>query len=249
MTTRIETAQKASVLVGTVHATGYDQPNPFSTDLGRPVEAWCGDFVTDVFKKTGIPLPSMQPGCRTGFAYCPDAWDWAGAHAARKHSWEALPGDIALFDWNGNGVADHTEMVIGWNNGTLVTVGGNSGPDGGVNRHEWNAPTGSGNPQILGVVDSGKAVRFGSPPVMHPAAPPTHWAGHRVLMLKSPHMRGADVAAMQAALIAKGLSVGTSGRDGDFGPFTREGLMAFQQRVGLVPDGIRGPLTFAKLGA
>ena len=38
-----------------------------------PAEAWCADFVTDIYKRAQIPLPSMQPGNRTGFAYCPDA--------------------------------------------------------------------------------------------------------------------------------------------------------------------------------
>lgn len=253
MPTRGDVVHEAESFVGTVHVNGYDQPNPFSRDLGRPAEAWCGDFVTDVYKKTGVPLPSMQPGCKTGFAYCPDAVAWAHSHGAVRSSWQAQPGDIALFDWNANGVADHTELIISWANGTLTTVGGNSGPDGGVNRHTWNSPQGTGNPQVLCVLNVDHAVHFASAPVVHPPAPVPAAADwyktHRLLMLKSRLMHGADVTAMQHALIHHGHGVGPTGADGFFGPHTRDALMAFQHAAHLQVDGIRGPATFAKLGA
>jgi len=34
---------------------------PFSADLSRPAEAWCGDFVTDIYKRAQIPLPTRVP--------------------------------------------------------------------------------------------------------------------------------------------------------------------------------------------
>lgn len=248
MTTRLQVAQIAESLVGTVHVSGYDQPNPFSRDLGRPVEAWCGDFVTDVYKRAGIPLPSMQGGCRTGFAYCPSAVNWARVHNAVVASWQAKPGDLVLFDWNANGEADHVEMAQGHSGDQLVTVGGNSGPNGGVNRHTWTAPAGRGNRLILAVLDASHAVHFGADPVHHAAAPAHDWPGHRLLMLKSPRMHGADVEAMQRALIAHHVRV-AGGPDGFFGPHTWDALVAFQRAHRLQPDGIRGPLTFAALGA
>jgi hypothetical protein len=107
MTTRDEIVQMALSYNGACNGQGYDGPNPFSADLGRPAEAWCGDFVTDVYKRAQIPLPSMQPGCRTGFAYCPDAVDFGNAHGGARTSWEAQAGDIALFDWNGDGAPAH----------------------------------------------------------------------------------------------------------------------------------------------
>ena len=97
-------------------------------------------------------------------------------------SWQAEPGDIVLFDFNGDGVADHTEIVTGYHGGELFTIGGNSGPSnvdgyhgqGGVHRHRWPAPAGQGNNQILAVIDTAKVVRFGGPAHLtqrrHPAA-------------------------------------------------------------------------------
>ena len=128
MTTRDQIVRTALGFNGTCNGKGYDGPNPFSADLSRPAEAWCGDYVTDIYKRAQIPLPSMQPGCRTGFAYCPNAVEYGRKHGATRWSWQAGPGDIVLFDWNGDGVADHTEIVTGYQGGVLFTIGGNSGP-------------------------------------------------------------------------------------------------------------------------
>src|SRR5260370_1297900 len=128
MTTRDQIVRTALGCNGTCNGKGYDGPNAFSADLSRPAEAWCGDYVTDIYKRAQIPLPSMQPGSRTGFAYCPDAVEYGRKHGATRWSWQAEPGDIVLFDWNGDGVADHTEIVTGCQGGVLFTLGGNSGP-------------------------------------------------------------------------------------------------------------------------
>jgi hypothetical protein len=69
----------------------------------------------------------MQAGCHTGFAYCPDALDYGRAHGAVRNSWESQPGDIVLFDFDGHGVAGHTELVTSYQDGMLFTIGGNSG--------------------------------------------------------------------------------------------------------------------------
>lgn len=74
------------MLFGEVNITMIPNDGGF---LGRPTEAWCGDFVTDIYKRAQVPLPSMQAGCHTGFAYCPDAVDYGRAHDAVRNSWES----------------------------------------------------------------------------------------------------------------------------------------------------------------
>jgi murein DD-endopeptidase MepM/ murein hydrolase activator NlpD len=54
------------------------------------------------------------------------------------------------------------------------------------------------------------------------------------------------VAALQVALRAKGVYVGTI--DGVHGPSTTAAVAAFQRRAGLAPDGVAGPRTRAALG-
>jgi peptidoglycan hydrolase-like protein with peptidoglycan-binding domain len=56
----------------------------------------------------------------------------------------------------------------------------------------------------------------------------------------------ADTAALQVALRAAGAYLGTV--DGLRGPDTEEALVSFQERTGLVPDGIAGPHTRRALG-
>jgi hypothetical protein len=253
MTTRPDIVRTALSYNGTCNGQGYDGPNPFSANLSRPAEAWCGDFVTDMYKRAQIPLPSMQPGCRTGFAYCPDAVIYGQKRGAARYSWLAEPGDIVLFDWNGNGDADHTEIVTGYQGGVLFTIGGNSGPsnvddfrgDGGVHRHSWPAPSGQGNNLVLAVIDTSKVVLFGGP--AHPTMVGTAPSGApRMLMLKSPMMTGNDVRAVQQALNQRnqaGLAT-----DGDYGPLTRDAVIAWQQHAGIEADGIVGPQTRSSLG-
>ena len=58
---------------------------------------------------------------------------------------------------------------------------------------------------------------------------------------------GADVAQLQAALIALGYACGSWGADGDFGAATDRALRAFQRDHGLEADGAFGPLSLAAL--
>jgi Putative peptidoglycan binding domain len=78
MTTRDQIVHIALGFNGTCKQPGLQRPEPFSADLGRPEEAWCGDFVTDIYKRAQIPLPPTQDGFRTGFAYCPAAVRFGG---------------------------------------------------------------------------------------------------------------------------------------------------------------------------
>ena len=59
--------------------------------------------------------------------------------------------------------------------------------------------------------------------------------------------KGSTVRAMQALLTGYGVSVGTSGLDGSFGPATCKALREYQTQNGLDPDGVCGPKTWGKL--
>jgi hypothetical protein len=250
-TSRAQVAAKAHSYLGVATGHGYDNANPFSADLGRPTESWCFDFVTDVFKRSGLPLPSMQPGCKTGAAYVPDGWNIAKARGATKPSWLGLPADLGIFDWNGDGVPDHIEMVFRWSGGVLVTDGGNSGPGGGVHEHEWSDPEGRGNPVIMGVIDTSRFVSFGATPLPpRPPVKPPITSPHRLLMLKSPWMTGSDVGQVQTALNHR---YGARLRvDDTFGVQTRAAVLGFERRTWPHDphqwDGIVGPMVRRALG-
>jgi peptidoglycan hydrolase-like protein with peptidoglycan-binding domain len=66
--------------------------------------------------------------------------------------------------------------------------------------------------------------------------------GKRVI---KPGMVGFDVAVLQFLLAIEGFDVGTL--DGRFGPLTQAAVVAYQERARLVPDGVAGPATQARL--
>jgi N-acetylmuramoyl-L-alanine amidase len=69
--------------------------------------------------------------------------------------------------------------------------------------------------------------------------------GDRLLSLRSPMLRGDDVAELQQLLGALGFDAGRV--DGILGPDTAAATTDFQRNAGLIPDGICGPDTIAGL--
>ncbi|MFI2432521.1 peptidoglycan-binding protein [Streptomyces sp. NPDC018693] len=59
--------------------------------------------------------------------------------------------------------------------------------------------------------------------------------------------RGAKVKEIQALLVLKGFSVGSSGVDGVFGAGTERAVERFQRSRGIGVDGIVGPTTWSYL--
>jgi hypothetical protein len=69
----------------------------------------------------------------------------------------------------------------------------------------------------------------------------------RDLAFRFPLPRGEDVRQAQLALLRAGEAPGEP--DGVFGPMTAEAVRRFQRRMGLAPDGVIGPITWARLMA
>lgn len=70
--------------------------------------------------------------------------------------------------------------------------------------------------------------------------------GDRTLRVATPRLiRGDDVAALQSRLLTMGFDIGRV--DGIFGPRTERAVREFQIAVGVFPDGVSGPETFAAL--
>lgn len=92
---------------------------------GRPVRGddypWCCVFVWDAFRETGLSRLFVG-GEMT--AYCPFVMGWAMAHG----QWVTKgyrAGDLPLFDWNGDGIADHIGICTGVSGSALTTIEGN----------------------------------------------------------------------------------------------------------------------------
>lgn len=71
---------------------------------------WCAIFVSWCYAMAGEPLPAI--GFKKGFAGCQTGYAFF-----KKNKWittNPQPGDIVLFDWNGDGRYDHTGIFVKW---------------------------------------------------------------------------------------------------------------------------------------
>lgn len=97
--------------------------------FGRGVEPYCADFLSYVVTKAGKSL---------NFAYTP----YLERHLKETGAWKGRsnpqPGDVVMFDINGDGKADHTGFVETVNaDGTVSTIEGNTEHPNGGNEGVW----------------------------------------------------------------------------------------------------------------
>lgn len=98
----------------------------YNTDYyGYPVSGdaypWCCAFIWDGFYQTGLSR-LFCGGQKT--AYCPFVVNYAKAH----NQWvkgNYQPGDLVLYDWNGDGVADHIGFVLNAVGSSVTVIEGN----------------------------------------------------------------------------------------------------------------------------
>ncbi len=98
--------------------------------------AWCADFVTfalgQAYGKDNVPGNFINTCANT--SYCPEIVNWAKGNNSWTTDPNTLqPGDMVLFDWDGDGTADHVGLFASLNSdGTISTIEGNtSGAAGG----------------------------------------------------------------------------------------------------------------------
>ncbi len=85
---------------------------------------WCCAFIWCIFNECGAS-DLFYGGKKT--AYCPTVHQWGREKGLIVPTSEGQCGDIVLFDWNGDGVADHVGFIISRNgNGTYETIEGNT---------------------------------------------------------------------------------------------------------------------------
>lgn len=84
---------------------------------------WCCAFIWVGFNKNNMSN-LFCGGTKT--AYCPFVVHWARTH----NQWITSgyrEGDLILFDWDNDGVADHIGYCIGVSGNTVITIEGNAG--------------------------------------------------------------------------------------------------------------------------
>jgi peptidoglycan hydrolase-like protein with peptidoglycan-binding domain len=187
---------------------------------------WCAIFISWVFDKAGYPLGHIDTS--RGFQYCPSAYNYWKSHNCLTES--PQPADIVVFDWNGDGICDHTGIFVKW-------------VEPGKTFQCWEGNTALGNDSNGGRVmlrtrHAASVKAFVNPGVFiddmfKPQSP--------VLTLKR-GSRGAEVVRLQKMLYELDYSITV---DGDFGMQTERMVRDFQTNQGLAATGI---VTQALLG-
>lgn len=86
--------------------------------FGRGPEAWCADFTSWVMRQSGGTM--NEP-------YCPSVVNELKRNGDWKGKSNPQPGDLVLFDWDGDREADHIGIVERVNaDGSIATIEGNT---------------------------------------------------------------------------------------------------------------------------
>jgi hypothetical protein len=178
---------------------------------------WCAIFVSWVYDQAGHPLGQIDSP--KGYHYCPSAYNfWKRNNRITK---DPQPGDIVLYDWEVDGLSNHTGIFVAW-------------VKPGETFKAWEGNTSLTNDsdggQVMMRTRSVKLVQaFVNPGIFGDAIQPT------IGVLKRGD-KGAGVAAIQKQLFDlkyEGVTV-----DGDFGATTEKLIKQFQQEHGLAVTGI-----------
>jgi peptidoglycan hydrolase-like protein with peptidoglycan-binding domain len=198
--------------------------NKYGAWYGINGVAWCAEFVSWVFNKAGLSLGTVDTA--KGYHYCPSAFNYWNRTGQTTKTPQA--GDIVLFDWNGDHLADHTGIFVKDNgNGTFTSIEGNTAMGNDSN-----------GGQVMERVRYYAVVQaFVSPKVYTDAvAVPSPVEFKR-------GDTGAQVSNFQQKLSKLGYDITV---DGDFGPQTEKMVKQFQTDQKLP---VTGKVTAALLGA
>ena len=106
--------------------------------LAGTASPWCAAFVTFCLHKAGwkVGHAAGAAGDPWNMAYCPA---WATEASQARFGLHLVPfaqarrGDVVLFDWGDDHIADHIELVRSKPVfGRLLTIGGNTQPEAGT---------------------------------------------------------------------------------------------------------------------
>lgn len=107
---------------------------------------WCASWAMTMLKNHGV----LDTSSCSNVNYCPTIKSWSqgqGTWRGQGSGYTPQPGDAILFDWDGNGTAQHIGIVQKVENGKVYTIEGNSSDS--VAQRTYNLSSGN----ILGYID------------------------------------------------------------------------------------------------
>lgn len=224
----------------------------YGIEFGWNYVAWCQEFVDDMFRDVGVPLPVKTAACVVAYDYA----ESRGFLRTDQHN--VAPADEVIRTWTGksrhqsgfDAEYTHAQVVTGYDpsTGIISLIGGNQGP-GVVSRDSVHV----NDSTILGVlkwstlftkpVQAASTETKGKMPLA-----PSHLYPKSIL---GPGSTGDLVKRLQNKLIERlphavdNFNLRVSGI---FGTNTEQAVKAFQKMENITVDGDVGPTTYLKLG-
>lgn len=211
---------------GVTESPAASNNNPYGAWYGMNGVPWCAMFVSWVFDQAGHPLgPIDSP---KGYHYCPSAYNFFKRN--NQLTSNPQPADIVLFDWNGDGVCDHTGIFLKWitHGETFQSWEGNTSVNSNSNGGQVMLRTRSVT-VVKAFVNPGV---FGA----------ENFTTADTLLKKG--SKGADVTALQKRLHELKYAIIV---DGDFGKDTEKVVRQFQKEHGLIETGAADDATLGAL--
>jgi hypothetical protein len=197
--------------------------------------SWCAYQAYGLIFGAGGATKPVKAEPYSGYWYA-DAKQFG--HVISSQDALRIPGAV-LIRAPSPGKTGHVAISMGDGNRTLEARGGAFGVNifkGAASRF-WTIGC------LLPGVDYGKDQPMG--PRSCPLPKPSPLPGD-FLWLRTPHIKGAAILALQKALLAKCIDPGPI--DGEFGPMTHAAVFSFQLMQGIEVDGVVGPATTRVLG-
>ena len=252
---------------GTKYGRWYEAAidrDPGNYDFGASGVPYCAMFVSWVFAQSGASCAGI-PG-----AYCPSILAIGKSKGRLVPASAAVPGDVVLFDWGGNGCVARRTRAYSTVSGVIrPAYDGSAKPSGGssggtssgsaggssiADVQRWcNDNYGAGQ-KVDGI--NGPKTKRGLVLGLQTELNKQYGRGLAVDGICGSKTKAACVnvrrnasgnitRVLQGALICLGYDTG--GFDGDFGSNTESAVRAYQRARGLSVDGVAGPNTFAAL--
>lgn len=127
----------------TITRSEWQSPKPGTAYASGVTEQWCADFVSWVMREAGSPLRNPHSGGWRipGVYSLQTSYQQAGRWAPAGSGHVPAVGDV-LIHGKGSPFGEHTNIVIGYADGQVWTVGGNEGDGIRVSRHTLAELTG-----------------------------------------------------------------------------------------------------------
>jgi len=209
-------------------------------DIAYP---WCMVFIWWLFYASSASSLFYDGGRCAG---CTTFMKWAKKQTGRWKLKDFRPGDIVLYDFDGNkNDSDHCGIVESVTKNGVVAIEGNTSEAGSQSNGGMVCRKTRPNTVILGVYRPAYKTETTTGTV---GTIVNNEGGFDLAKLKTLKQgdKGAQVKALQTLLIGYGYSI-YGGADGDFGSYTAGALKKYQQKKLLTTDGICGPQSWASL--